>query len=71
MARREIQRTPESRERVRAMIDDCVANIAAKSLDPNPESEQGRKSIFDRTNERFDRERGYSVGDPDGDKAIA
>lgn len=56
----------DSRARVKALIDGCVANISTKALDGNPESERGRASIFEQTNRRFDDERGFDVGDPEG-----
>jgi hypothetical protein len=66
----DVPRTAESRARFAAVVDECVA-ILANPDTSNPESERGRKSILERTNERFDRERGYTVGDPEGDEAAA
>lgn len=59
--------TAESRARVKALIDNAVVEIAAKAADTTtPESQEGRKAIFERTNERLDAERGFEVGDPEG-----
>jgi hypothetical protein len=59
----DVERSPESRAKVKAMIDDVVANLAAKSLDDPVE--RHRKRIA-KTNERFDRDPYFEVGDPDG-----
>jgi len=58
----DVERSPESRARVKALIDSAVTNLAAKSLD-DP-LERHRKRIA-RTNERFDRDPYFEVGDPE------
>lgn len=58
-------KTPESRARVKAIVDDAVASLTKLSEAENAESKANRMAMMKRTNERFDRER-YSAGDPDG-----
>jgi hypothetical protein len=58
----DVERTPESRARVKAMIDQTVANLAAKSLDDPVERHRRRIA---KTNERFDANPYFEVGDPE------
>ena len=64
----DVERSPESQARVKALIDGAVANLAAKSLDDPVE--RHRKRIA-KTNERFDRDPYFEVGDPEGEADAA
>lgn len=65
----DIVHSPESRERVKAMVAGVVAKLSANSL--RGESEANRIAMIRRANERFDAERGYGVGDPEDHEAAA
>lgn len=59
----EIEHTPESRAKVKALVDSAVANLQAASLDDPAER---HRSAIRKANEYFDARRGFSVGDPEG-----
>lgn len=65
----DVERTPESQARVKALIDGAVANLASKSLDEDP-IERHRRRIA-KTNERFDRDPYFEVGDPEDEADAA
>jgi hypothetical protein len=65
----DVTRTPEAQARVKALMEKTVADLQAKSLDDDPIERHRR--LLRRTNERFDEERGYSVGDREGHEDAA
>ena len=67
----DIERSPESRDRVKALVDAAVRNLTAATLDEHAARDKRVKALFDRTNDRFDRERGFSVGDPEDEADAA
>lgn len=64
----DIERTPESQARVKALVEGAVANLTAASLDDPAER---HRAAIRRSNAYFDAERGFSVGDPEGDRDVA
>jgi hypothetical protein len=65
----DIERSAESQQRVRDLMERTVNGLKAMSPDEDPQ-ERHRKMLR-RTNEYFDgeRERGFTVGDDDGEEA--
>lgn len=61
-------KTPESRAKFKAVVDQIVANIASPH-DERP-AERHRRLIA-KTNERFDRDPYFEVGDPEDHEAAA
>ena len=59
----DIERSPESRARVAAMVKQVAANLAAP---PEEDPKERHRRRIAKTNEVFDAERGFSVGDPEG-----
>lgn len=67
----DIEKTPEQRARAKALVEQTVANLTGLTEPEHMASADNRKSILERANARFDSERGYGVGDPDGDRDVA
>lgn len=61
----DIAKTPESQARVKAMTDRIVKGLASSLRTDEAEAEHQRQlAQLRKTNDYFDRQRGYSVGDP-------
>jgi hypothetical protein len=60
-----VEHSAESRARVKALVDKAVGNL---SVAPEEDPIERHRRIIARTNERFDAERGFTVGD-DGEEA--
>lgn len=65
----DIEHDAASRARVKAMVDAVVAKLSEGSL--REESAANRRAMIQRANERFDRERGFDVGDRIGHEDAA
>jgi hypothetical protein len=66
-----VDHDPESRARIAAMVDTFIGKTAALMRTEEAEADARRKAIFDRTNARFDAERGYEIGDHEDHEAAA
>lgn len=60
----DVERTPESQARVRELMERAVTGLKRASGDEDPI--ERHRAQMRRTNEYFDAERGYSIGDPEG-----
>lgn len=58
----DVERTPESQARVRELVERTVRGLRTPDAD-DPVARHKRQ--LDKTNARFDQERGYSIGDRD------
>lgn len=58
----DLVKTAASRAKFKAVVDQIVANLAT---DPDQDPKARHRRLMTRTNERFDAERGFSVGDPE------
>lgn len=64
----DIERSVESQARVRELMEQTTRGLRTVESEDPAERHRAR---LQRTNERFDRERGYGVGDPEGDEEAA
>ncbi len=60
----DIERSPESQARVKELMERTVRGLRTPDSD-DPVARHKRQ--LDKTNARFDQERGYSIGDPDAE----
>lgn len=80
----DIEHSPESRERIKALVAGCVASLTSITAAEDEAREREKAERWQRTNETFVpdmdedamRERlckrqGWDVGDPDGDRDVA
>jgi hypothetical protein len=58
-----VQHTPASRAAIKAMVDQAVANLTAAS--PAADRAERHRRIIAKTNERFDKDPWFEVGDPE------
>ena len=58
------ERTPESQARVRELMERTIGGLKRMTEDDDPV--ERHRSVLRKTNEYFDAERGFSVGDPEG-----
>lgn len=63
----DVERSPESQQRVRELVERTVGELGAEKDD----QEARHRDRLRKTNDYFDAELGYSVGDPEGDEAAA
>ena len=60
----DIERTPESQSRVRELMERTIGGL--KRMTEDDDHVERHRSVLRTTNEYFDAERGFSVGDPEG-----
>lgn len=64
-----VEKSPESQARVKAKVDALLQRMADQARTADAAAEQRRKNAWQRTNDYFDKRRGYSIGDPDSEEA--
>lgn len=76
----DVERTPESRARVKAMVDKALGNLKSVTADEDAATAQRKAEMWAKTNARFDPSAdeadmaarlGFTAGDPEGERDVA